>query len=221
MCGHFAINYLNSAELIERFSLNEFSEGDVFFAHDYYPSRGNTNSYIPAIITENGLRKLSFLRWDLVPGWWNKSLKEKKYASFNARSDSLNAKPVFKRAWKNRQRCIIPATSFYEWPDKKMISPEIKRIEYRISIKDTKIFSLAGLWDANILPDSDTPLRSCAIITTEANEAIAKIPHTRMPVILKEEDEDNWLDVSSTPDITFKMLHQYPEEKLIIQAGSI
>ena len=225
MCGHFSINYLNLAELIERFSLGGFPDADPFFASaaskDCYPSRGNVSSYVPAIIRENDFRKLSVFRWDIVPGWWSKPLKEKKFASFNARSDSLNEKPVFKKAWKNRQRCLIPATAFYEWPDKKQISPGIKRMEYAISIKGTKIFSMAGIWDAAALPDSDTTLRSCAIITTDANEAIAKIPHTRMPVILKEEDEDEWLDVGTAPDSAFKMLHQYPEEKLIIQAGGI
>jgi hypothetical protein len=55
------------------------------------------------------------MRWGLVPGWWKKSLKEVP-ATFNARAETVAAKPMFRSAFKAR-RCIIPASGYYEWQD--------------------------------------------------------------------------------------------------------
>ncbi len=222
MCGHFSIDYLKIVQLNERFSLSEVygvnPPVDLKATNDYYPSHGETHTYVPSILNENGTRTLQLLRWDLIPGWWKKSVKEKNYVSFNARCDSLKEKTTFKKAWLKGRRCILPATSFYEWPDKKMIQPGTKRMEHKITIQKTPVFSMAGIWDSCVLPDSNVAFRSCAIITTEANKAIAQIPHTRMPVILTQEEEDKWLDIHVTPDSALQMLRQYPEDKMMIKA---
>jgi len=221
MCGHFALNYLNLIDIIERFSLTEPIDSIPWFgegaANNFYPSRGNRHAYVPAIVAENGSRILSVFRWDLVPHWWSKSLNEKKFASFNARRESLDAKPTYKQAWQKRQRCIIPATAFFERPDKNKADPDARRSEHQIAIRDAKIFSLAGIWDQAHPPDAETSIRSCTIITTEANAAIAQIPHSRMPVILKKEDENSWLDTTVSPTSAHTMLQQYPEDACIIE----
>ena len=55
-------------------------------------------------------------------------------------------------------------------------------------------------------------VESFTIITTEPNELVRSI-HNRMPVILKPEDEEPWLDASRTPFVKAKSLLQpYPEE---------
>ena len=53
--------------------------------------------------------------------------------------------------------------------------------------------AFAGLWAAWKDPATDDWLRSCVIITTRANTALAAV-HTRMPVILTPECWDMWLD---------------------------
>jgi putative SOS response-associated peptidase YedK len=53
---------------------------------------------------------------------------------------------------------------------------------------------------------------SFTIITTEPNELVRPV-HNRMPVILKPEDEEQWLDASRTPYAKAKsLLKPYPEE---------
>lgn len=61
-------------------------------------------------------RALVKMRWDFIPGWWKKPLKEKKFTSFNARVETLREAPVFRTAWRRgqRQRCIVPM-NFFEW----------------------------------------------------------------------------------------------------------
>ena len=52
------------------------------------------------------------MRWGLIPSWWKKPLKELP-ATFNARRESVAAKPMFRDAYRQR-RCIIPMSGFYE-----------------------------------------------------------------------------------------------------------
>jgi len=53
-----------------------------------------------------------------------------------------------------------------------------------------------------------------AILTTEANPLVAQI-HTRMPVILREQDEADWLNPSLALDAAQTLLVPLPAERLI------
>ena len=56
------------------------------------------------------------MRWGLTPYWWKKPLKQLP-ATFNARAESVEDKPMFRDAFK-RHRCIIPASGYCEWSAK-------------------------------------------------------------------------------------------------------
>ncbi|MBV9430288.1 MAG: SOS response-associated peptidase family protein, partial [Hyphomicrobiales bacterium] len=62
---------------------------------------------------ENGTRAFCRVRWVLVPYGWSKLMKQL-LATFNARSDGVATKPMYREALKKR-RCIVPMSSFYEW----------------------------------------------------------------------------------------------------------
>ena len=53
------------------------------------------------------------MRWQLIPRWWKKSLKELP-ATFDARAETVADKPMFRDAFR-RSRCLIPAPGYYEW----------------------------------------------------------------------------------------------------------
>jgi len=220
MCGHFAINYMKFKSLIDRYGLEimPIEEIESIFndAH-YYPSHGDSHTLVPVVLETPQGRKLDYFRWDIVPAWWNKPLKEKKFSSFNARSESLMEKATFKSAWQKRKRCIIPATGFFEWPDKKLASKDAERVEYRISLANQNIFSIAAIWEQCMLPGNEI-LKSCTIITVDANEKMLQIPHTRMPAILTPEAENAWLSSTTTAEAAAELLRQYPAEEMIIAA---
>jgi putative SOS response-associated peptidase YedK len=65
-----------------------------------------------------------------------------------------------------------------------------------VHLRNREPFGLAGLWDVWRKPDGKQ-LESFTIITTEPNELVRPI-HNRMPVILRPEDEELWLDASRT-----------------------
>ena len=71
---------------------------------------------IDTIIGRNGQRELVPMRWGFVPYWWEKSPKELKLATFDARAETVAEKPKFRSAFK-RNRCLTPVSGYYEWQD--------------------------------------------------------------------------------------------------------
>jgi putative SOS response-associated peptidase YedK len=53
---------------------------------------------------------------------------------------------------------------------------------------------MAGLWESWNDPTTRQPLETFTIITTDPNEVMVPI-HTRMPVILRPEDYQRWLEL--------------------------
>ncbi|MEO7428149.1 MAG: SOS response-associated peptidase family protein, partial [Acidimicrobiales bacterium] len=73
-------------------------------------------------------------------------------------------------------------------------APRAKKQPYFIHRPDGEPYAFAGLWEVWKGPNKDQdPLRSCTIITTAPNDAMATI-HDRMPVILPPSAWDTWLD---------------------------
>src|SRR5262249_49526186 len=96
-------------------------------------------------------------------------------------------KPSFRAAFK-RQRCLIPASGFYEW---QVVPGQKKKQPYMIRRKDGEPLAFAGLWEH--WSKGAEPLDSCCIITTDCNETVRPV-HNRMPVILDKKDFSQWLD---------------------------
>ena len=78
---------------------------------------------------------------------------------------------------------------FYEW--KKL---DGRKQPYYIQLQDGQLFAFAGLWEH--WDRGDSPIDSCTILTTDANELVGSI-HDRMPVILNRADDGLWLN----PDV--------------------
>ncbi len=124
------------------------------------------------------------LIWGFVPSW-AKDLG--KYGHpINARAETAADKTMFKSAMRHN-RCIIPADGFFEW--KKAVDGKIPHYIY---MKDKKVFGMAGLWDRWEGRDGSL-MDTCLILTTSPN-ALVRTLHDRMPVILKGEDYEKWLN---------------------------
>jgi putative SOS response-associated peptidase YedK len=131
-------------------------------------------------------RELVFLHWGFVPAWARDP--DSMSQPINARGESVEAKPMFRDAFRKR-RCLIPADGFYEW--KKTAAG---KQPWRIERADGAPFAFAGLWDRWQGPEGKV-IESCVIITTEANETMRPI-HDRMPVILDIGRFGPWLEAS-------------------------
>jgi putative SOS response-associated peptidase YedK len=140
-----------------------------------------------AVLDDGGVRRVDAFHWGLVPVW----AKDPKVGSrmINARAETLASKGAFKPAYR-RRRCLIPADGFYEW---KRLGGKRKQ-PYYIHRTDGEPLAFAGLWEVWRGPDKQgDALRSCTIVTTQANETMAPL-HDRMPVILPRSAWEAWLD---------------------------
>jgi putative SOS response-associated peptidase YedK len=141
---------------------------------------------VPVIVRTNQASDAKPMQWGLVP-WWAKDPAIGN-RMINARAETLTGKGAFKNLVESR-RCLVPADGFYEW------RKEAKRkVPMWFHLKSKEPFAFAGLWDIWRKPDGNK-LETFTIITTEPNELMRPI-HNRMPVILRREDEEQWLDVS-------------------------
>lgn len=202
MCGRFSIN-LKARELEEIFDAS-FEEEAKFTRFNIAPS-----AMVPAILDED--RKLfQLVKWGILPKWMEK--QGKTTGLINVRGETVMEKPTWKSDFEER-RCIIPATSFFEWE-----KAEGKKIPYLIKMKDGKPFSFAGIWSVGVDEEGNlTP--TFAILTTEAN-GLLRIIHDRMPVILDEKDIEGWLDHGTNIDDLMKMLRPYDADKMMMHRVS-
>ena len=195
MCGRFSL-HIPMTELIEYFRL----AGGIPFDRRYNIA---PSEKIPVIRRQAGERRLDLARWGLVPHW----AKDAKigYRMINARAETVASKPSFRGPFHN-QRCIIPASGFYEWQ-----KTDRGRRPYHVFRSDGAPLALAGLWDRWENPDDPgEAVISCTIITTAANDPVSKL-HDRMPAILEPKEFAPWLDPDRSRGDLLALLHPAAE----------
>lgn len=155
---------------------------------------------------QGGERKLEAMRWGLIP-FWSKGVPLKA-STINARVESIETTAAYRDAWKRGQRCIFPASGFYEW---RIMDDGNKQPYYIRPSGDDELFSIAGLWDATYT-ESGEKILSCVILTMEANELLADIHNSqrRMPLIVPREAIDVWL--SGSVEDAKALIQPYPSE---------
>ncbi len=195
MCGRFTLE--TSKELIES-ELKVVVE-ELLPNYNIAPSQK-----VLSIVGSREGRKAGYLKWGLVPSW----AKETKIGSkmINARSETVDEKPSFKRLL-TRRRCLIVADSFYEWKREGN-----QKQPYRITVNAGELFTFAGLWDR--WESNEEEIVSCTILTTIPNKLMRDI-HDRMPVILDEKAQELWLDSALEDKSTLKrLLTPYDSDKM-------
>jgi putative SOS response-associated peptidase YedK len=177
MCGRYTAR-TTQQDLIDHFSV----QGVLFDHSERFNIAPSQDVSAITALERPEHRILEKLRWGLVPFWARDTSMSSRM--INARSETVFEKPAFRGAIRSR-RCLIPTTGFYEWHQK-------SKVPHLITLRSTSLFAFAGLYEEWTAPDG-SPLRSCTILTTEANDAIRDL-HERMPVIVHPRDYSLWLD---------------------------
>ena len=168
-----------------------------------FPPRYNVapTQPVPVVRLMEGERRFALVRWGLIPSW----VKDPKGFALliNARGETLHDKPAFRNAMK-RRRCLFPADGFYEW---KMEGGRRRAFHARRSGGGPLAF--AGLWETWTGPNSEE-VDTAAIVTTQANEEMAKVHH-RAPVIVAPEQFDLWLSSEADADIAAELIAPAPQ----------
>ena len=141
------------------------------------------------VITNAAPTKIQLFNWGLLPSWATDIAYRKN--TLNAKIETIKEKPSFRQSVNNR--CLIPVDGFYEWQwlDEK----GKKKQKYLLALPKDELFCLAGIWNIWVDKSTGEIINTYAILTTEANELMAKIHNSkkRMPVIVNKENEGNWL----------------------------
>lgn len=150
------------------------------------PPRFNVapSATMPVIRQESdGQRTVVLARWGLVP-FWAKDPASGPHP-INAKVETVAIKPMFRQAFR-ASRVLVPADCFFEW---KAVAG--RKLPFLIRMRDQEPFGMGALVECR--EGSAGIETTFAILTTNANPLVAEI-HDRMPVIVRPEDYDRWLD---------------------------
>lgn len=199
MCGRYGFSVKDAKQVYKRFEVvNELP--DIRSRFNLAPGQMNP------VITSHSPNQIQYMFWGLIPHFAHD--ENYKYTTINAKSETVDRLPSFREPLRYK-RCLIPATGFYE-PDKSF-NPTVW---HYFQLKSQELFAFAGIYD--IWEDKKTgkKIYSYTIITTTPNDVVAPIHH-RMPVILRREDEGDWLNPDTVePEHLLPLLKPYPAEEM-------
>lgn len=195
-------------------------EAEATGTRDFQPHYNISPGTLAPVITNQAPDQIQLFQFGLTPYWAKKPMY-----LFNARSEGnfnkenkrdyqgekgIVDKPSFKKPIRS-QRCLVPVNCFVEGTTKeKLDKPHLVYLDH-----PENLFALAGIWDEWLNQATGELRYSFSIITTVANEALAKIPHHRSPVILDPAQEKAWLSTLPLPDV-LDLLAPYPAERMQI-----
>jgi putative SOS response-associated peptidase YedK len=207
MCFTVNVNLIKE-ELENRYGAT-LIDPDKYRPSYYYHAFGLPS--LPAVCSAEP-SEIKLLKWGLIPSW-TRSIDQAniiRYKTFNARSESIDTKPSFSSAFAVK-RCIIPVKGFFEWQH---VGNE--RIPWYIYQSENEVLSIAGIYDEWIENNTGEVFSTFSIITTEANDLMARIHNSgkRMPAILNNSSETRWLDLSVSKADALSLLTPCPSDTL-------
>jgi len=195
MCGRYS--FVPTESIAARFDIQQ---AQLTLLPRYNVAPGQS---MPVVV-RNSPNRLVEMQWGLIPSWSKEPRAQ--FSTINARAETITKSPVFRGPFKS-QRCLVPASGFYEWRQ----TGQGKQ-PYCIRLKTGELFAFAGLYD--VWRDREgNELYSYTIITTPPNDLVAPI-HNRMPVILEQEDEQVWLDNEADSARLLALLVAYPADEM-------
>jgi putative SOS response-associated peptidase YedK len=174
------------------------------FAHPHLLIYTNEDPYLPVAA-----------QWGLIPHWTKDAESAKKFwnNTLNARGETIFEKPSFRDAAKHK-RCLVYLDGFYEHHHHNG-----KTYPYLIEHNDKSPMAIAGLWSEWLDKETGEILKTFTLVTCPGNEMLTEIHNNpkldgpRMPLILPEEIEDEWLNREDTSSLR-DLIKPYDASKL-------
>ncbi len=193
MCGRYASS-TSIEDLVEEFDIAEVLPGVPEASWNVAPTQ-----LVRAVVDRHPrqdpdlrhtVRSLVPMHWGLVPFWAEDPSGAARL--INARAETAADKPSFRSAYR-RRRCLLPADGYYEWQ-----KLDAGKQPWFIHRSDGKPLAMAALWETwtdRTRPedDPDRVLVTCTVLTTAATDVLGHV-HDRMPMTVRPEAWDAWLD---------------------------
>ncbi len=175
MCGRFA-NAETVSIIAKRWMAAVSRDLDWQPSDDLRPTQ-----HVPVLLEgPDRPRRLGLMRW----GW------ARDFAAsgnlINARAEDMAGKKTFAEAVQ-RRRCLIPATSWFEW-QANPAAPKGKKTKHRLMPVIDGPWALAGLWEKFTQDGTG----AVVVVTVAADPSVAVV-HDRMPAIVGLEGAQTWL----------------------------
>jgi putative SOS response-associated peptidase YedK len=197
----------NIAELGNRFNLTEGLPKGVKPHYNNSPTIS-----APVIINHDGARIIKLMKWGLIAKGAKDTNSVFRYKTYNIPSENIFSRHSWELAVR-QSRCLVPANGFYE------LNGSGKKRAYYVQLKDKSLFAFAGIYSSWQDPQGVVH-GTYSVITTEATHDMPD-SSSRMPVIIKHEDEARWLDPSVTDaNSLYDMLRPYPNGLLEVHEVS-
>ncbi|OGC45246.1 hypothetical protein A2V49_01440 [candidate division WWE3 bacterium RBG_19FT_COMBO_34_6] len=197
MCGRYVLD-AKPEKIYQKYHIDTSKQSEKI---NFEPMFNIFPSSLLPVITWKNEFNIEIMKWGMML-----NLGKNSYQLINTRRESLIEKPIFLKIFLH-QRCLIPATGFYEWKTEGK-----NKTPYKLWLKNIELFSFAGIY--NILVDTENKLfKNFSIITTMPNDLVEKV-HNRMPVIFDEEQEKIWLEENSTFEQLSKIINPFPSREM-------
>jgi putative SOS response-associated peptidase YedK len=184
---------------------------DSDYKAESYPGYMAPMVRLPRADAMPGDRACALGMFGMVPHWAEPKLARQTY---NARTETVAAKPSFRNAYRRHQFCVVPVSSFFE-PSYE--SGKAERVE--IADVDGAPLGIAGIWEHKAAGEGGLPLLSFSMLTINADgHPLMQRFHKpndekRMLVILRPDQYDEWLHCAVEEAPHF--FTRYPAERLI------
>ncbi|MDP4603131.1 MAG: SOS response-associated peptidase [Solirubrobacteraceae bacterium] len=206
MCGRYTLAPGSLTLFSERFGVPNAPEQAA--GYNIAPGRP-----IAAVARRSGAApSCEMFHWGLIPAW--SPAAETRYKMINARVETVREKRSYTDLISGH-RCLIPADGFFEWQPQ----AEGPKRPWWFHLADSELFAFAGLWTSWQPQPGVEPVDSCTMLTTNANETVAPV-HNRMPLILRPEDEEAWLDPAVGVEDALGLLENSANALLLTQPVS-
>ena len=147
----------------------------------------------PFIFLDEGKPRCELAQFGLVPHW---ATDKKKFGlkTYNARSETVQEKPSYRSAWKERRFGLVIMESFYEpsWETG-------KAVRWRIRRRDGQPIAVASIWERIVDKETGEVIFSFSMLTINATgHEVMKHFHKpedekRSIVVLKDTEYQDWL----------------------------
>ncbi len=197
------LNRLRESTISSEILANEIDQLEM---RDLFHSNGFDHPNLQTLSAYEKKWRLTTHQWGLIPHW----VKDQTKADFiqnktlNARIETVFEKPSFRDA-AHSNRLIIPLDGFYEHHHKN--GQKIAHYIYSINQEMLFVAAIGSTWYSS---STSSDWKTCSIVTCKANQTMSYIhnnpvlPAPRMPLILRDEHLNIWLEGS--PDEMKKLV---------------
>ncbi|WP_232437929.1 SOS response-associated peptidase family protein [Burkholderia ubonensis] len=141
--------------------------------------------------------------------------KKRPLDTMNARTETVGTSRLYSKAWRDGQRCLIPAQWIYE-----PCYETGKNVWHRIGLSDWQPYCVAGIWRRYEDADGRTLIgMSMLTVNSDGHPVMSRMhkpnDEKRSVVILRPSDYDEWLHTKNI-EAARSMLQLYPADEMAV-----